>query len=66
MTGARTYRSLRHNPPLGGEDELIRGSSGAPTKDSNTLTPFPLVFWAQSPALTPAPPLILSFTEELC
>ena len=66
MAGARTCYSSCHNPPLNGKDELVGGPPGAPTKDSNTPTPFPLVSWAQTPALTPAPPQVLSSTKELC
>ena len=58
MAGARTRRSLRRNPPLGGEDELAGSSPGAPTEGSNTPTPSPPVSRAQIPAFAqaPAPP----------
>ena len=55
MTGPRTRRSPRHNPPPGGEDELAGGLPGAPTKGSNTSTPSPPVSRAQTPADAPAP-----------
>ena len=54
MAELHTRRSLCHNPPSGGEDELAGGPPGAPTKGCNSLTYFPAVFWAP----TPAPPSI--------
>ena len=66
MAGARARRSPRRNPPPGGEDEPAGGPPRAPTKDSNTPTPFPLVSRAQTPALALAPPPVPSSTEELC
>ena len=57
MAGPRTRRNLRCNPPLGGEDELVGGLTGVPTKGSNTPTHSPAVSWAP----TPAPPS----TDEL-
>ena len=66
MAKARIHRSLRRNSPPDNEDEPARGPPGAPTKDSNTPTFFPPVSWAQTLALTPAPPQVPSFTEKLC
>ena len=66
MARARTCRSFHCNPPPGGKDEPARGPPGAPTKDSNTPTPSPLVSQAQTPTLTLAPSPVLSFTKELC
>ena len=43
------------NPPSGGEDELAGSLLGAPTEGSNTPTPAPPVFQAQSPTSTQAP-----------
>ena len=57
MAGPRSRRSPRRNPPPGGEDELAGGLPGAPTKGSNTPTPYPPVFWAQTPADAPTPTL---------
>ena len=62
MAGARICRNHRHNLPLGGEDELTGGPLEAPTKGSNTPSPSPPVFWAQ----TPAPPPVPTSTKELC
>ena len=60
MTGPRTRRSLRCNPPPDGENELAGSLPGALTESSNTPTSSPPVFRAQTPtdapALTPAPP----------
>ena len=61
MAGPRTCRNPRRNPPPGGEDELASGPSEAPNKGSNTPTPSPLVFRAQ----TPAQALTLSSNEGL-
>ena len=55
MTGPRTRHSPRRNLPLDGEDELAGNPPGAPTKNSNTPTPFPPVSRAQIPADAPAP-----------
>ena len=66
MTRARTCRSPRRNPPSNGEDEPAKGLPGAPTKDSNTLTPSPLVSRAQTAVLALALPLVPSSTKELC
>ena len=52
MAGPRSRRSPRRNLPLGGEDELVGGPPGAPTKGSHTSTHFPAVSWAS----TLAPP----------
>ena len=57
IAGPRTYRSLCRNPPPGGEDELIGGPPGAPTKGSNTPTPFPPISRAQTLASAQAPAL---------
>lgn len=57
MAKLRTYRSPRHNLPLGNEDKLARDLLGALTKDSNTSTLFPAVFWTQTPILAPPPVL---------
>ena len=46
MARSRIYRSPRHNPPPGREDELMGDLPGVPTKDNNTPTAFPAVFWA--------------------
>ncbi|PHM06555.1 hypothetical protein CK516_32760 [Nostoc sp. 'Peltigera malacea cyanobiont' DB3992] len=64
MAGPYTCHSSHFNLLLGSEDELARGPLGAPTKGSNTLTLFPVVFCTQTPALglASAP----SFTKELC
>ena len=56
-------RSPRRNLPPGGEEEFTRGPPGASTKDSNTFTPSPAVFWAQTPAS--APVLDLPSNKEL-
>ena len=68
MAGARTCRSPYRNPPSDGKDELARGPLGAPNKDSNTFTPFPLVSRAQTPAPVPVLPsaLVSSFIKKLC
>ena len=58
MAGPRTRRSPRCNPPPpGGEDKPVGGLPGAPTEDSNTPTPSPLVSRAQTSANAPAPTL---------
>ena len=55
MIGPRICRSSYCNLLLGGENELAGGPPGASTKGSNTLTPSPSVFPAQTPADAPAP-----------
>ena len=55
MARPRTRRSLCRNPLPGGEDELVGGLLRDPTKGSNTPTPSPSVFQAQTPASTQAP-----------
>ena len=62
MAGACIRCSLYRNLSPGGKDERVKGLPGAPTKGSNTLTPFPPVSQAQ----TLTPPLVLSSTKELC
>ena len=57
MAGPRTCRSLGHNPPLGGEDELARGPSRAPIEGSNTPTPTPPISRAQILSSAQAPTL---------
>ena len=58
MAGSHTRRSPRCNSLPSGEDELAEGAPGAPTEGSNTLTPFPPVSPAQTPASAqdPSPP----------
>ena len=53
MAGPYTRHNLYRNSPPGGKDELAGSPPGAPTKDSNTPTPSPAVFWAQTPTFTP-------------
>ena len=65
MTGPRTRCSPRRNSPTGGKDELVGGPPGAPTKDSNTPTPFPTISRAQTPASTPAPTPALPSNKRL-
>ena len=50
MTGLRTHRRPCHNSPPGNEDELAGGLSEASTESSNTPTPSPPAFRAQTPA----------------
>ena len=65
MAGAYICRSSHRNPPPGDKDELVRGPSGAPTKDRNTLTFSSPVSWALTLAPTPAPTFALPSTNEL-
>ena len=60
MTGPRTCRSPRYNPPLGSENELTRGLLRASTESSNIPTTSPTISQAPILASTPAsaPPSI--------
>ena len=54
MVEPRTHHSPHRNPPPGREDDLARDPRGAPTKGSNTPTPFPPTSRAQTPTSTQA------------
>lgn len=64
MAGPRTCRSPYHNPSLSDKDELIGDLLRVFIKGSNTPTLSLTVFWAQTPAPTPAP--ALNSIEKLC
>ena len=63
MAGPRICRSPCRNAPQGGKDEPAEGPPRAPTKSSNTSTPFPAVFRTSTPIPAPAP--TPSSTNEL-
>lgn len=66
MTRPHIYHSPCYKLSLGGKNKLPGDLPGALIKGTNTPTPFPAVFQAQTPVPTLAPAPTISSIEKLC